>query len=66
VTSPDAPLKLRSVATRGSGTLPSMAAAIARTPGPEIRTTPMPARPAAVAIAAIVSASWLTPALCTW
>src|SRR5512145_848120 len=42
-------------ARRGSGSRPSTATAMPGTFGPEMRTTPMPPRPAGVAIAAIVS-----------
>src|SRR5678810_277523 len=43
------------VAWRGAGRWPRMARAMRGTSGPEIRTTPIPPRPAGVAIAAIVS-----------
>src|SRR5678815_5432528 len=42
------------VAARGSGTLPRIARAMRGTAGPETRTTPIPPRPAGVAIAAMV------------
>src|SRR5687767_191581 len=43
------------VASRGRGRVPSTAAAMRDTSGPETRTTPIPPRPAGVAIAAMVS-----------
>src|ERR1044072_6703354 len=47
--------KLARWACRGAGTEPSTFLEIAGTPGPEMRTTPIPPRPGAVAIAAMVS-----------
>src|SRR5260221_10495645 len=47
--------KAPKVARRGSGRPPRIARAIRGTSGPETRTTPIPPRPAGVAIAAIVS-----------
>src|SRR6188508_3711853 len=43
------------VARRGSGRRPRISRAMRGTSGPEMRTTPMPPRPAGVAMAAIVS-----------
>src|SRR5688500_10988791 len=43
------------VASRDGGKAPSSAAAMRGTSGPETRTTPIPPRPAGVAIAAMVS-----------
>src|SRR5687767_6873284 len=48
-------LKVRKEARRSGGTPPRTALAIERTAGPESRTTPIPARPCAVASAAMVS-----------
>src|SRR5688572_5120555 len=53
--SPRASRNARSVAVLGFGSPPATAAAISATAGPETRTTPIPPRPAGVAIAAIVS-----------
>src|SRR5512134_2651559 len=53
--SPRASRKIACVACRGSGRRPRMLRAIAGARGPESRTTPMPPRPAGVAIAAMVS-----------
>ena len=47
--------KGREVATRGGGTAPTSALAIAALRGPDTRTMPMPPRPGGVAMAAIVS-----------
>src|SRR5712671_8148679 len=52
---PERSLNTQSVACRGAGRLPVTAAAICWTREPETRTTPMPPRPGALAIAAIVS-----------
>src|SRR4051794_9644523 len=54
---PSAPRNSARVAMRACGVLPTMAAANADRFAPEIRTMPMPARPCAVAIAAITSLS---------
>src|SRR5262245_18049704 len=53
----------RSEATRGGGTAPMSSCAMARQRGPDTRTMPMPARPAAVAIAAMVATASFKVAL---
>src|SRR5687767_2892917 len=53
---PRASRKLQSVALRASGSRPIRVSAISATAGPEMRTMPMPPRPAGVATAAMVSA----------
>ena len=49
-----------SVATRGGGFFPHSTSAIVSSPAPEIRMTPTPPRPGAVAMAAIVSSDAFT------
>src|SRR5207248_9362566 len=53
--SPCASAKRANSACRGAGRRPSTLCAISRARGPEMRTMPMPPRPAGVATAAIVS-----------
>src|SRR5581483_4311982 len=55
IASPWVSLKRENCAPRGAGSRPSRACATRATQGPEMRTMPMPPRPAGVAIAAIVS-----------
>src|SRR2546428_2069628 len=55
MTSPRASVKRASVARRGLGSLPLTSTAMRATAGPDMRTIPMPPRPAGVATAAIVS-----------
>jgi hypothetical protein len=51
---PSASRKVHSIAWRGSGRRPLSTSAMGSKPGPETRTTPMPPRPGAVAMAAMI------------
>src|SRR4051794_1211941 len=57
IRAPRLSLNTERVARRAAGKRPATAAAICDTPGPDTLTTPIPPRPGAVAMAAIVSRS---------